>query len=380
MVLLATALAIGAVAPRAASAAADLAVTVVDTPDPTVPGDTLTIAATVRNNGDTAAVDPVVSFTPPSNVSLDSFPNCFNFIIVSCPIGAASTGSEERLFAAGAVVQLTITLSGLQLGTVEVMVNASHNDINSDPPPNAVTSVTTVEPRADLKLDLAVVSPLTIGNNTTVTATVVNSRTGPARGATLQLVIPVELVVAAVPAGCTATPLAVTCDLGTIGSQATVTREINLGVPTEGVFILLGSVSWSRTDPTPADAQAQVTLTAVAPMGPVGPGPGPGPLTTPKLPRAQAVPISLLTSGVPPARRCTRARTLRFKLRRPSGVAITQADLYVGTRRVKRLTGAALSTTVVLSGLPRKRFTLIVVSTLRDGGRLSGRRTFKACA
>ena len=182
------------------------------------------------------------------------------------------------------------------------------------------------------------------------------------------------------PAGCTATALKVTCDLGTIAPQTTVTRSIELAVPTEGTFVLLGSVTWSRPDPTPVDAQGQVTLSGVPPIGPVEPDLTPGdPAAARELPKPQTVSAAFVTTGLPRAGRCLRPRALRFKLRRPSGLAITQSDIYIGKQRVKRVTGAALGKTVVLRGLPRKRFTLIVVTTLREGGRLSGRRTFKPC-
>ena len=80
---------------------------------------------------------------------------------------------------------------------------------------------------------------------------------------------------------------------------------------------------------------------------------------------------------MPTGKRCIRSRTLRFKLKRPSGTPLTGADVYIGTKRIHRLTGAALRKTVVLRNLPRSRFTVIVVVSLRDGGRLKGRRTLR---
>lgn len=166
--------------------------------------------------------------------------------------------------------------------------------------------------------------------------------------------------------------------MGTLTDQATASVAIALSVPSEGSFIVLGSVAWAKSDPTPVDAQTQVTLTGLSPVEPADAGPPP---TTgkPVLPKPQAVPISLITSAMPSGRRCIRGRRLRFRLRNPSGVPLTQADVYVGKRRVKRVTGAALKKPVSLTGLPRTSYTVIVVASLRDGGRLSGRRKLKAC-
>ena len=44
---------------------------------------------------------------------------------------------------------------------------------------------------------MTAVSPVTIGNTSTVTATVTNTRDGPARGAKLQFIVPPDLPIAA---------------------------------------------------------------------------------------------------------------------------------------------------------------------------------------
>ena len=367
-------------APGSASAAANLTLAVTDTPDPATPSDVLTLTVKVRNEGDAVARDASVVLGIPDHAEVDQAPGCINFIgVLTCAIGAAPDPESEREFAPGASATFTLTYDHLEVGEVSIQVNVSHNDLNTDPPPNDLLSKTTIEPPADLKLDLTAVTPVTIGNATTVTATVTNTRDGPARGALLQLVVPTELPVAGMPAGCVFTGLRMTCDLGVVPPQGVVTRAVTLQVPTEGAFILIGSAVWSKPDPTPVDAQGQVTITGLSPVEPVDNGLPVTPAAKPVLPRPQDVAISLITSGVPSGKRCLRTRTLRFKLRRPSGLALKQADLYFGTRRVKRLTGAALRKTVVMTGAPRAGYKLIVVVTRRDGGRLRARRALKTC-
>lgn len=362
--------------PATASATADLALTVVDTPDPAVLGDTLTIRASVRNNGDEIAYDVVVGFAQISNAAVGSAPGC--------SIAANFAACGILTIVPGQTRSVTITLTDLELDEASLYANATSADIDGvqvvDPTPadNQVHMTTVVEQAADIKLELSAISPVTIGNTTTVTATVSNTGAGTARGVTLQVAIPLELPLAGAPEGCSATALKVTCNLGTIGSQVTVTRALTMRVPTEGSFVLLGGVTHSRPDTS--DTQGQVTITGLSPIEPADNGPPPTtPEPKPALPKPQAVPIGLITSGVPTGRRCIRARTLRFRLKRPSGILLTQADVYLGTRRIKRLTGASLTKPVVLTKLPRGRYTVVVVASLQDGGRLSGRRVLRAC-
>ncbi len=378
LALLASALAIGAASPQNALAAADLALTVTDTPDPAVLGDTLTIAARVTNNGNETAYEPAVAFGTITNATLASTPGCQTFLAIFASCGLAT-------LAPGATRSVTITLDNLKLDSASLYANATSADIDGnqvvDPTPadNQVNVTTAVEQCADLKLDLTAVSPVTMGNTSTVTAAVTNTLAGVARESVLQVVIPPELPLVSVPEGCTGTALKVTCSLGAIGSQVTVSRAITLSVPTEGSFILLGTASSSRPDPTPIDSQGQVTITGLSPIDPTDNGPPPTTPAKPTLRLPQAVPIGLITSGVPSGRRCVRGRTLRFRLRRPSGISLMQADIYVGKRRVRRLAGSSLTKSIVLRSPPRGRYTVIVVASLRDGGRLSGRRVLKVC-
>jgi hypothetical protein len=379
-VALASALLLAAVCATGASAAANLTLQVTDAPDPATPDDTLAVTATVRNEGDTTARDATLTFGAPDDAQLANASNCNVFILVICSLGTAvDPDTEERLFPPGASATFTITYNKLEIGEIEIQINLSHADIGADPPPNDFLSKTTVEPRADLKLEMVAATPVTIGNTSTLTATVTNTLNGPARGAVLQFIVPPELPIASMPAGCSSAGLRVSCDLGLIDPQGTAQRAVVFQVPTEGSFILIGNVSWSKPDPTPADAQWQSTITGLSPVEPEGGGPPAEPAAKPVPPKAQDVPITLFTKALASGKRCIRTRTLRFKLKQPSGIPLTQADVYLGARRVKRITGVLLRRTVVLTRLPRGRYKVTVVVSLRDGGRLKGRRWLKAC-
>ena len=227
---------------------------------------------------------------------------------------------------------------------------------------------------------MTAVTPVTIGNTSTVTATVTNTRDGPARATQIQFIVPPDLPVVGLPEGCTASALRVTCDLGIVAAQGTATRTIAVQVPNEGSYIVIGSVSWSKPDPTPENAQsAGHDHRDTRRSSPTDNGPPVTPAEKPVLPKPQEVPISLITSGLPSGKRCIRTRSLRFKLRRPSGVVADAGRRLLRHQRVKRMTGAALRRTVVMSRTPRASYKVIVVVSLRDGGRLRGRRALKAC-
>jgi hypothetical protein len=294
-------------------------------------------------------------------------------------VGSTDPDTGDRRLLPNASATRQITLSRLQVGTFSVTANATHAETDPTPSNDSASASVTVEAPADLTIDMSAVSPVTIGNQTTVTATVTNTREGPARGARVDFTVPPDLPVVAVPEGCTTSALKVSCDLGTVGAQAKVARTITVQVPNEGSYIVIGTTSWAKPDPSPVNAQILVTITGKSPIEPVDNGPPVVPAEKPQLPTPQEVPISLITKGLPSGKRCLRSRTLRFKLRRPSGVSITQADLYFGSKRVKRLTGAALRKTIVMSRAPRARYKVIVVVSLRDGGRLRGRRALKTC-
>lgn len=385
---------LGATTPGNAYAVADLAVTGAITPDPANPGDTLTVTATVRNNGDVAAEGAAVSFNFFTNAVLTGGTGCnaFDTIFMICQIGT---------IAPGAIKTRSITLripEGSEETSASTAMNASHDGIATDPTPddNNTVAATAIEPRGDLKLVLDAAPPaVTVGGAVNVTATVTNTAAGPARGSTLRLQVPPELTMTTSAPGCGGSTLNVSCDLSIVAAGATVTRTFALSAPREGTFFVLGTVTHSRPDPTPADTQYQTTIDSLAPPEPPPPPPTPtiGPTQTPRigagtrrapakskprLPRPVRITISRLAKGVP-RKRCVRSRKLRLRLRKPGGAARTLVQIYVGKRRIRTVKGKALSRSVRLRKLPRGKYKLLVVMTLRDGGRFSGRRTLRAC-
>ena len=91
------------------------------------------------------------------------------------------------------------------------------------------------------------------------------------------------------------------------------------------------------------------------------------------LPKPQDVPISLITSGLPIGQALHPHALAALQAAAPERRALTQADVYLGTRRVKRIRGVLLRRTVVLTGLPR-------AALQGHGRRLAARRRAAARA
>ena len=120
----------------------DLAVTVVDNPDPVVVNHLLTYTTTVTNNGPATATDVIVSVVHPSaietNSPMPSQGSCMrtSSTVFRCSIGALASGGS-----------MTIGLEGFpfQPGTVTFRaLTFSVNEVDSNPMNNDVSQQTTV--------------------------------------------------------------------------------------------------------------------------------------------------------------------------------------------------------------------------------------------
>jgi uncharacterized repeat protein (TIGR01451 family) len=121
----------------------DLAVTVVDTPDPVGFNQLLTYIATVTNNGPATATNVVVTLTPPSQIESDSpMPSTgtcqrISSTRIECAIGTLVSGSTA-----------TVSLRGFpfQPGTLSFTAAARSSQIDSNLTNNSTTQMTTVLP------------------------------------------------------------------------------------------------------------------------------------------------------------------------------------------------------------------------------------------
>ena len=360
-----------AAAPAAHAAANDLSVTLAASPSSPVVGDTLTATATVTNAGTTTATGVAVNFhlAGVEDEALTSA-SCQAFIDVLeiCNLPDLAPGRQ---------IQVAVGVTKLSEGDLTVSAGVGYDNVGLDATPADDTASGTSRVRLPGRLKLTLTATpdtVTVGNPVTTTAIVQNTGAGYADAATLKLTLPPELQPGALPTGCTAAGLRITCDLGTIASLGSASRAISLGVPNEGSYVLLGAATLSRADPDPAVAQAAVT--GVAPIDPDTP---PATPTTPTAPRLRNVSLGSLVEGAPAVRACLRARTLDMLLRTRHGSAVRRLDVRLGARRVRRLTGSALGRPFTVHTPASGAFTLTLVATLRDDSTLRAARPLRAC-
>jgi len=97
-----------------------LGLTVTDSPDPVPPGGALTYTIVVRNDStDLVATNVVLTFTPPSGVTVGSPPaGCTNSSgIITCPLGLISAGGSKTLGSIGVTLSTSVAVCSA-LGSV----------------------------------------------------------------------------------------------------------------------------------------------------------------------------------------------------------------------------------------------------------------------
>lgn len=360
----AAALAVLAFAALPGTAFGALELTVTPAPVHSVTGDKPTITATVKNTGALPEDDVTVVFAPQDNgptvAATGNTSGCFDFGYLGCTMGTLQPGQSASA---------SVTYGPVKVPSATLTVNVS-----GAPLFNWVTPVT---PPGKLSLSLAAQSPsFTVGNSTTITATVGNTGSGPAYDAELRLSFPFGFSPEALPSGCSSIGLTLTCALGDLPSQENAARIFPIKPPQIGTYTVLGTASWARPPTAPADLGISV-------LSPVDPDTGGGlPIdtsgaSTPDPPRT--VTLEHVARGLPGRNRCVRDRVLDVLLRSPAGVDPKTATIRIGRKVVKRLKGAKARAPFTLR-VPRSgKYVLRVSVTLTDGRVLNASRTYRAC-
>jgi len=209
---------------------ADLAVTKVDTPDPTGVGYPLVYTVTVTNHGLLDATGVVLTDTLPGSVILSaatpSQGACGGTAAVVCTLGALASGSQ-----ASVTLVVTPTAIGSLLNTVTV----SGDQPDRVTANNSATQSTSVVSRADLAVTLSESEdPVWGGGMLTYTVVVANGGPDTATGVRLVDTLPGEaLYDSAAPShgGCIHDQGVLTCTLGTLNSGAVATVTLVVWTP-----------------------------------------------------------------------------------------------------------------------------------------------------
>jgi uncharacterized repeat protein (TIGR01451 family) len=220
-------------------AAADIAVTMTDSPDPVSIGQSLTYTAQIVNNGPDAAGSVSFVSSKPSGVTHVSASAsqgiCQGTTPVNCSLGD---------LASGATVTITMVAIPTTAGTVNriAVVQSSSTDPNTAN--NSATVATTVTaPQADLALIMSdSPDPVLVGGTVTYTITATNN--GPSTATNV-----------------TATGTLPSCSLGTIVSGASASCTATATANAVGTLTQTMSVSAIESDPNTDNNSASASTT-----------------------------------------------------------------------------------------------------------------------
>jgi uncharacterized repeat protein (TIGR01451 family) len=245
------------------AAAANVGVTIADSPDPILPGANLTYTITVTNSGALAASDVVVTDSLPAGADFfSSSPGCSGTITITCALGTVNPSASVIVN-----IVVTPTAEGLLSNSVDVTTSS----LDADPSNNSATANTTVSPAiANLVVTMTdSPDPAFVGGSLTYTVGLSNAGSSPANDVALSGALPagVDLVSATPTQGtCSPTP-PLSCSLGTLGVSGSATISIAATPTTEGVKSFTVTASSTTTDANPSNNSATST-TAVGQPGP----------------------------------------------------------------------------------------------------------------
>ena len=250
---------------------ADLQITKTDSPDPVVPGTTLTYTLVVRNNGPSVAANVVVRDPLPTGTAFASL-TAPGLSCTTPAVGAAGdVVCSVTTLAVGATTTLTLAVQvAPTLLDGAVITNAAA--VRSDTPDLVPANNTDIEPTvvaAPTSADLAIAKtdaadPVAVNGNVVYTLTIRNNGPAAATGVTVTDTLPAGVTfVSAVPsqgAACTGTAT-VSCVLGGLASGAQATVVVTITAPTPGVITNVASVTGNEPDPAPQNNTASEPTT-----------------------------------------------------------------------------------------------------------------------
>lgn len=268
----------GWAAAASAGAEADLAVSVVDTPDPVAAGAPLVYSVTVWNFGPDAATGVQLTNILPSAVSFvrvqilrdaifaDGFESGSTTAwgsaagaacsvagrIVSCLLGPLPAGDEV-------LVRIEVTVSANAAGQLSNLATVGSSSADSVPGnDSAATSTTVTTPSADLSLAMSdAPDPVAPGGLLTYTLTVTNLGPGEAPASELLDALPPEVAFVGSSRPCSQEDGLLVCPLGTIAAGAVADTSITVRVGEKAAFNITNpaAVGSSAVDGNPGNNQ-----------------------------------------------------------------------------------------------------------------------------
>ncbi|HLG23226.1 MAG TPA: CARDB domain-containing protein, partial [Candidatus Manganitrophaceae bacterium] len=248
------------------NSAADLALTVSDTPDPVRVGNNITYTVTVTNSGPDIATNVYVQNRFSGEAAVLGFGTClggnYSPSYLNCGVGSINPGAS-----ATATFEVSTNATGTVTNTA-----TTGSDIVPDPNTanNSVTATTVITGSADLSLTMTdSPDPVLVGTNLTYTMTVTNHGPDFASNAWLDLYLPSSVTVVSTSTtqgNCWSFGTPANCFFGTISSGTTVTVTFVVTPMASGSISTTANARSDIADPNPGNnsATADTTVTGTA--------------------------------------------------------------------------------------------------------------------
>jgi len=243
-------------------AAADLAITKLDTPDPVLAGTNLTYTIEVTNSGPSDALGVVVTDTLPAGVTLASTSGCGEdpFGVPACSLGSIMAGGSAQ-------ITITVAVDSSATGSLVNQATVASSTPEAVPGNETASATTTVDTAADLVLTKgAAPDPVVAGTQLVYTLTVTNNGPSDALDVVVTDTLPPEATFIS-SSGCAEDPGGVpTCSLGPIvaGGMKQYTVAVEVDSATLGSINNLASVTSTTTEANPGDESVSTGTTVVA--------------------------------------------------------------------------------------------------------------------
>lgn len=244
----------------------DLAVGLLDAPDPALVNGLLTYTVSVTNNGPSVASGVMVTNTLPLSVVVQAAQASQGTVTFNANVVVVSFGTLTNGGYATATIQVTPTAPGLIVATA----TARANQFDSNNGNNTATATTTVGPAVNLALTFSdTPDPVVLFSNWTYTITVTNQGPNLANGVQVSQSLPagVNLVSAGASQGTVSVVgTELTANVGSlpVGGGVTITVVVNAG--NAGVYVSSATVSGNEADPEPGNNSANVVTRVALPF------------------------------------------------------------------------------------------------------------------
>lgn len=244
---------------RVVPPSADLAVVILDSPDPVSAGGNLTYTVTVTNRGPTSATHVILSNTLPATAA---------FISANATQGTAVNAGGTIIYNFGTLTNgggavATVVVRPTQIGAITATSRVSSDQADLIPGDNIASATTTVTPAADVALSIVdMPDPAVLGSNVTYIITVTNHGPNLASGVLINGTLPSNgtLVFTNSSQGSlSVNGNSFLANIGALGNGSATLTFVITGPAISGTMTLTANASGGQADPNPTNNSATAT-------------------------------------------------------------------------------------------------------------------------